>query len=65
MITAINTKITVRRREVYGKELLYCTSEHAPALEGLTGRKTLTAQDINNLKILGFTVEIGQETIQL
>lgn len=46
--------ISFYKKHVYGNELLYpVNSEHAQALYLLTGKKTLTTNTIESLKLLG------------
>lgn len=54
----MNSVITVKRRDVYGNEVLYVTSEHAAAISKLTGRKTVTYNDVLALKALGFEFKL-------
>ncbi len=51
-------KIEYYRKNVYGRELLYfLDQEVANHWLRLTGRQTLTEQDIPHLQALGFVVE--------
>lgn len=50
--------IAYYKKSVYGKTLLYAKDKSvAKALEKLTGRRTLTAQNLNALLMLGFELE--------
>jgi len=48
--------ITLQRKSVYGTELAYCVSDHKEFIHSLTGRKTVSQDDITALEGLGFTV---------
>ena len=51
------TNIETQPKTAFGRTLHYVTDPvQADALQNLTGRKTLTEQDIINLNMLGFTV---------
>ena len=52
--------INVEIKSHYGTEHIYITSDHAEAVQRLTGRKTITKGDIDALKKLGFTFEVKQ-----
>lgn len=49
-----NIKVTVKSH--YGTDHIYITSEHSEAVTALTGKKTLTENDMRALKALGFHV---------
>lgn len=49
--------ITIETRTVYGKENIYVMGPEAKLIEQLTGKKTITMNDIAALTALGFTVE--------
>ncbi len=49
--------IRVETRQVYGRPLRYVVSQHAYAIQRLTGRTTLTEDDMEALKALGFRIE--------
>jgi len=50
-----NPVIMFRTKSNYGgPELVYVTSHHGPALQQLTGMKTLTTRHVEALKALGF-----------
>jgi len=51
------TNIKTQPKTAFGRTLHYVTDPvQADALQNLTGKKTLTEQDIINLNMLGFTV---------
>lgn len=61
-MTMKNIEIQIKNH--YGNQLHYVTDkELAETLSRLTGRKTLTLDDISNLKKLGFTFSVFQPTI--
>lgn len=50
-----NAVIQVERKSHYGNEpLTYVVSDHAQAIQTLTGKKTINADHIKALKALGF-----------
>ena len=53
----MNQIITIEKRNVYGNELIYVVSDHAKAINKLTGKKTIDASDIATLEELGFTIK--------
>lgn len=50
--------ITVRVTKNYGIEAIYPACETARTFTNLTGKKTLSRSDIENIKALGYSVEI-------
>ena len=57
METILSNIIKIETRSVYGNDLMYVVSEHAEAIQNLTGKKTIDASDIKQLRVLGFTLE--------
>ena len=57
METILSNIIKIETKSVYGNDLMYVVSEHAEAIQNLTGKKTIDASDIKQLKTLGFTCE--------
>lgn len=53
-------QLTVRKKNVYGNELIYPICETAKLLATLAGRKTLTGSDIRIIKALGYTLISGE-----
>ena len=53
----MNQIITIQKRNVYGNELIYIVSDHAKAIQQLTGKKTIDENDIATLEELGFTIK--------
>lgn len=49
-------KITIKT--VYGKELMYPMDEKGKLFASLVGRKTLTAEHLELIKALGYTIEL-------
>jgi len=49
------------RKHVYGKELLYVVGDEGEALEKLTGKMTVSYQDLDALETLGHTTELVHE----
>ena len=61
-LNKMNIEIEIKNH--YGNQLHYATDRDiAIVLSRLTGRKTLTLDDISNLKKLGFTFSVFQPTI--
>lgn len=54
----MNNVIKVQVKSHYGNEHIYIISEHNESIKSLTGRKTITRNDIQSLKELGFTFEV-------
>lgn len=57
--------IQVQIKQVYGREMIYPVNDPAHVVCFLTGRKTMTRQDIDKLKQLGHTIEVKQEITTL
>jgi hypothetical protein len=58
--------IEVTQREVYGNTLTYVADAAVQrSIQKLTGRKSLTDDDIQALKELGFTLRLKQITANL
>ncbi len=55
--------ILVSIKNVYGKEMIYPENTAAQVLADLTGKKTLSRNDIEKIKSLGFTVEVKTKTL--
>lgn len=61
-----NEFIKVDIKNIYGNEMIYIISEHHKAIKALTGKKTISRIDIENLKSLGFRVIVEtKETLSL
>lgn len=58
-------EITVRIKNVYGKELIYPVDENAEIFCRLTHTVTLSKYDIQRIKLLGFTVNVEQSVAAL
>lgn len=63
METILSNIIKIETKSVYGNDLMYVVSEHAEAIQNLTGKKTIDASDIKQLKALGFTFEAAAPTL--
>ena len=50
--------LKVRIKTVYGNDLIYPVNEVAMIFASLVGKKTFDLGDIENIKKLGFTLEI-------
>lgn len=50
--------IQVEIKSVYGVEKIYPVSEEAKVFAKLLGQQTLTVEDIQNIKLLGYMVEV-------
>lgn len=55
--------ITVRIRQVYGRDTIYPVCEKAQLFAQLIGQKTLGQHDLTLIRKLGYTVETEQQTI--
>lgn len=52
------SKIQIRIQRNYGIDCLYIVdAEQAKLIRGLTGKKTVSEQDLESLKALGFKIE--------
>jgi len=54
---SMEQNIKVKKREVYGKELIYPVCQKALNFTRLTGRKTLTPSDLFIIANLGYSVD--------
>ena len=61
MITPM--KITITQKQHYGTYYFYPNCDNSRLFTKLTGRKTLTIEDIKVIKDLGYEVEVGQEDV--
>jgi hypothetical protein len=51
-------QIQVKRKNVYGNELIYvCNPTHADIIRKLTGKKTVSEQDLSLLQMLGVEIQ--------
>ena len=55
--------ITVRVREVYGKDLVYPADVKAQVFAHLVGAKTFNRLHIDLIRSLGYTVEVAAGTL--
>jgi len=58
-----NERITVKVRNVYGRRLVYPVCERAKLLAAISGRETLTAEVIRDIKALGFGLVVMPEAL--
>lgn len=56
-------KILVQIRNVYGTEKIYPVSIEALTFAKMLGQTTLTRENIEYIKALGYTVEVAQTTV--
>jgi len=61
----MNMQITVEIKTRYGTEFIYPKCDLAEKLTRLTGKKTLSQQDIDTIKSLGYSVNVYQEKATL
>ena len=52
-------KIKVEIKTVYGKQLIYPRCKNASAFARLTGKKTFSLDNVDEIKKLGFRVEVS------
>jgi hypothetical protein len=55
--------MTVQIKNVYGNEMIYPVCEIAKKFALLTGKKTLSMNDIRTIKELGYSVEVAQVSL--
>lgn len=55
--------ITVKIKQVYGQDLVYPICETAQTFARLTGKKTFSNYDIQQIKQLGYQVNVEQVTL--
>ena len=53
----------VKKRIVYGKELIYPVCKDAKLFANLTNKKTLSVDDVLRIKSLGYTFKSAEEKI--
>jgi hypothetical protein len=56
-------KITVRIRQVYGRDTIYPVCDKALLLAKLIGQKSFCDYQLRTIRELGFTIETEQQTI--
>lgn len=54
--------IEVEIKTVYGNQQIYPVNDAARAFAAIAGTKTLTAQAVQHIKTLGFSVHVKQTT---
>lgn len=55
--------VTVRKKGVYGKELIYPVCELSKKFAGLTGKKTISPFEIGIIKSLGYEVRLQPQSL--
>ena len=55
--------ITVKIKNVFGTDKIYPVCDKAKTFSRLTETKTLTSYAINNIKALGYTIEVQAQTL--
>lgn len=60
-----NRKIQVIKKNVYGNELIYPVCKESKFFTELTGRKTLTLEDIRKIKEYGYEIEFVVDKMDL
>ncbi len=53
--------IQVKIKNVYGNETIYPVCDKAKIFARMVGQKSLTMTEIQNIKALGYTVQVVQE----
>lgn len=61
-MTQLNT-ITVRIRQVYGRDTVYPVCERALIFALLIGQKSFGPHDLAKIRSLGYTIETEQQTL--
>lgn len=56
-------KIVVSIKQVYGNELIYPVCEQAKLFSFIAGQKTLSRHTCENIKRLGYTIEVQQKCL--
>lgn len=57
--------IQVQVKTIYGNKTIYPICEKAKIFASMVGQKTLTMQDVEHIKKLGYTVEVKQDITTL
>lgn len=57
-------QITVQIRNVYGTRLIYPVCDTAKLLAKLAGRKTLSQENIQTIKALGYVVRVATPELE-
>ena len=60
-----NKKIQVIKKNVYGNDLIYPACKESKFFIELTGRKTLTLDDLKKIKEYGYEIEFIAEKVAL
>lgn len=59
----MDNKIIVEVKPSYGTQWVYVVSNHKEAIETLTGKKTVSPEDIQALKVLGFVFAVKPQAV--
>jgi hypothetical protein len=62
-ITPMNNKLIVKKKSVYGNDLVYPMCEQSKIFACISGNKTLLASDILLIKKLGYELTTESEKI--
>lgn len=63
--TMIKPQIQVRIRTIYGVEKIYPVCRLSQTFAAIAGTVTLSKENINRIKELGYEIEVVQDTIKL
>ena len=55
--------ITVRIRQVYGRDMIYPVCDKAAIFAELVGQKSLAPNQLAQIRKLGFTIETEQQVV--
>jgi hypothetical protein len=58
-----NNSIIVKIKNVYGTQRIYPICDKAKLFAALTGTKTLSKDNINNIKALGYQIDLEAQEI--
>jgi len=62
-MTTINNELQVTIKNHYGKDFIYPYCKQSEVFAILTGKKTLTDNDIDWIKTLGYTFKVIERTL--
>ena len=58
----MNSKMLVRAKDVYGRQVYYPADETSRAFAAIAGDKTLTDRVLRLAQVLGYEIEIARPT---
>ena len=64
-MTTVQSTITVRVKDVYGKQNIYPACPAAHIFASIAGTNTLTPDTIKRIRTLGYQVNIEQQKVQI